>query len=127
MGIVDTLKDVAVLVQKADNIELVKKIIGLQAEIGAMMEENRALKETARKLEDALELKTKMHFDKDAYWTGAGRKEADGPYCPRCFDVDRRPVRMVQQYGNFFRCTQCKTSVEIEGVKPPRDAGPLVV
>ena len=127
MGVIDTLKDVVTLVQKADNIELTKKIIGLQTDILAMTEENRSLRDKVSKLEAALDLRGKMHFEKDAYWMGDGRTEKDGPYCPRCYDIDGRPVRMTLGYDDFFRCPQCKTSVQIPGIKPPKDSGPIAV
>ena len=120
MGLIETFKDVFTLVQKADNIELTNKIISLQTDVMAVLEENRTIKDKARSLEEALELKAQMQFDDDAYWTGAGRNAADGPYCPRCFDVDRKSVRMIQGFGYFFACTHCKISVEITSVKPPK-------
>lgn len=126
MGIIDTFKDVFTLVQKADNIELTNKIIALQTDVLAVFEENRTLKEKVRLLDDALELKVKMQFDKDAYWMGDGRTEKDGPYCSRCYDVDRKTVRMGLRFNHYFRCTQCETSVQIPGIKPLRDPGPVV-
>ena len=127
MGIIDTLKDAVTLVQKADNIELTKKIIALQADVMAVFEENRSLKEKVSGLEGALELKGKMQFDRDAYWMGDGRTENDGPYCSRCYDVDSKPVRMVSRYNDFFKCTQCETQVQIPGIKPTRPWGPTRV
>ena len=45
MGILDTAKDVITLVQKADNLELVKQVLALQSDIMKMMDENRTLKD----------------------------------------------------------------------------------
>ena len=123
---IETFKDVFTLVQKTDNIELINKIIALQTDAMGVMEENRTLKDKARALEDALELKGKMQFDKDAYWMGEGRTEKEGPYCSRCFDMDRKPVRMLQRYNDYFACTQCETKVQIPGIKPTR-GGPAPV
>jgi regulator of replication initiation timing len=55
MGILDTAKDVITLVQKADNLELVKQVLALQTDIMKMMEENRGLKEGNRELETQFE------------------------------------------------------------------------
>jgi hypothetical protein len=127
VGIIDTLKDVATLVQKADNIELTNKVIALQTEVLGVFEENRTLRDRVSAAESALELKAKMQFDKDVYWMGDGRTEKDGPYCSRCFDIDGKPVRMVSRYNDFFKCTQCETQVQIPGIKPTRPSGPTRV
>ena len=45
MGILDTLKDAVTLIQKADNIELNRTILGLQSQVFDLVEENRRLKD----------------------------------------------------------------------------------
>jgi hypothetical protein len=127
MGIIDTLKDVATLVQKTDNIELTKEIIALQTGVVAMLDENRTLRERVLALESALDLKGKMQFDRDAYWMGEGRAEKDGPYCPRCYDHDGKTIRMLLGFNDVFRCPECKTSAKISGIRPLRSDAPVSV
>lgn len=62
MGILDTAKDVITLVQKADNLELVKQVLALQADIMKMMEENRTLKDEIRELKGQLHTKASLTF-----------------------------------------------------------------
>ncbi|MBI3697636.1 MAG: hypothetical protein HY238_22735 [Acidobacteria bacterium] len=47
MGFVDTVKDVVTLVQKTDNIELVKHVLSLQTQALDMQDENRKLRDRA--------------------------------------------------------------------------------
>lgn len=127
MGVLDSLKDVVTLVQKADNIDLTNKIIALQTDVLAVYEENRTLRDGLLAAKAALEQKARMQFEKDAYWMGDGRTESDGPYCPRCFDVDGKSVRMVLRFNDWFKCLQCETQVQIPGIKPPRPSGPTPI
>ena len=55
MGMLDTVKAVVTLVQKTDNIELVKQVLSLQAEALAMQDENQKLRERVKELEQALD------------------------------------------------------------------------
>src|SRR6266536_3321393 len=76
MGILDTLKDAVVLIQKADNIELNRTILNLQTQVFELVEENRALK-------DKLVVRDQLSHRQNAYWKGD-----DGPYCTRCWDAE---------------------------------------
>ena len=72
MGIVDTLKEAVVLIQKADNIELNRTILALQTEVFGLLEENRGLKAKIATHEQ-------LSWRKNSYWIGD-----DGPFCSRC-------------------------------------------
>lgn len=68
MGILDTAKDVITLVQKADNLELVKQVLALQSDIMKMMDENRSLKDENRALQAQLHTKQNLIFRNNRYW-----------------------------------------------------------
>lgn len=108
MGIIETIKDVAVLVQKADNIDLVKHVLALQTQAQELIEENRGLKEKLKALEDLLQFAKTLSFRAPFYYATGDAV----PYCPRCWEVKRKAVHVVkifedeQTRWDCFDCSQ---------------------
>jgi len=113
MGIIETIKDVVTLVQKADNIDLVKHVLALQTQAQELIEENRNLKEKVRELEGLLQLAKSLSFQAPFY-------VADGdpvPFCPRCWEADRKPVHVVKIFGGArtrWDCVECRRTYMID-------------
>jgi hypothetical protein len=104
MGLVDTLKDVVTLVQKTDNIELVKQVLALQSQALEMQEENRTLRERVKALEDALGFAKTLRFESPLYFA----PEDKIPFCARCWEVDRRAIHLKGDWnGRRWECYQC--------------------
>jgi hypothetical protein len=96
MGIIDTLKETASLLQKVDNIDLYRKMLELQTQVFALVEENRALKEQ-------LAVRGELRYERNAYW----RKD-DGPFCAPCWDKDAKLIRVPGDlYLGSRRCPIC--------------------
>src|SRR4051812_21780022 len=104
MSIIDTVKDVGVLIQKIDNLELLKRMVELQEQVLALVNENRDLKDANRVLNDKLQMRRQMQFRENAYW-----HDADGPFCSRCFDAESQTVRMHVRTGYYPQCPKCST------------------
>ena len=127
MNIIDNIKSVAKIIQKADNIELYQKILDVQAEALEVVEENNKLREENGKLKEKLEIKKKLKYKDNAYWIESTDKkegEKDEPFCSRCWDVDKNLVRL-HPCGNpaFYNCPNCKSgSIK---VKPALDTSPF--
>ena len=114
MGIIDTVKDVAVLVQKADNIDLVKHVLALQIQVQEVLDENRALKGRIQELENLLTFAKTLKFQAPFYLT-----ENDNiPLCARCWEVNKLAVHMVNVYKDVkddrWDCPECKTMYIID-------------
>lgn len=109
MGVVDTVRDIAVLVQKADNIELNQKILRLQAELGDLLDENRRLKDRVGELEAIQKIKEDLIFEDNLYWRRAedGR---DGPYCTKCWDSNQDLIRLQALDPKGWFCPSCEKS-----------------
>jgi hypothetical protein len=107
MGLIETVKDVVSLVQKADNIDLMKQVMSLQTQAYEMLNENQSLREKISALESTLSAAGKLTFKAPFYF-------ADGdetPICPRCWEVDRRTVHLHGPFrvtGLRWDCPQCK-------------------
>lgn len=97
MGVVENLKDAVGIIQKIDNIELYKRMLELQSQVFALLEENRTLKEQAANREHG-------EFRDNAYWV-----KGDGPYCSSCLDNDGKLIRLHIRTGNVPQCPVCQT------------------
>ncbi|MDB2123913.1 MULTISPECIES: hypothetical protein [Clostridium] len=100
MGFYDSVKDVLNIVQKADNIDLYRKVLDLQKDAMDLLEENMMLKEKVRILEEEVSLKKSVKYIADAYYVVSENGETDGPYCRVCWDKDKKLIRMTK--GNYI-------------------------
>jgi len=123
MGLIETIKDVVTVVQKADNIELVKQVLSLQSQALDMIEENRELRERVRVLEATLNLAKKLSFRAPFYFA----EGEDVPLCPRCWEIDHRAVHLQGPFrvtGLRWDCPQCDKTFLVQTEKE-RNAGPI--
>ncbi|MGH7514762.1 MAG: hypothetical protein ACREOQ_17790 [Gemmatimonadales bacterium] len=111
MGIVETVKDVATLVQKADNIELYQKILELQGQIMSLLEESHGLKAELRDYRDRLRFEGGLEFRDNMYWHRQAEGEADGPFCSTCWDTEAKAVRLQRMKDKSLWCPKCQKTV----------------
>lgn len=112
MGWYEAIKDVVSLVQKSNDLELLKKVMELQTAGTGLSEENVQLKREVHRLEEALSITGDLQYDKSSYWLRKGDEKGEGPYCSRCWEVDHRLIRMLpHRAGRGSECPQCKTSI----------------
>lgn len=120
MGLIDTIKEAVKLAQKLDNIELVKMILQLQTQAMEQLQENQALRAELDQARGELKRRQSVSFDKkvNAYFSGDGQAR-DGPFCPKCLDVNNKLVRMLEYGNGYSGCPECKTNVRYGRVDPP--------
>jgi hypothetical protein len=107
VSILETVKDVVSLVQKVDNIDLLKQILSLQSDVQKLYGENLALREDVALLKEKLRLKETLRFHDGNYFLIRNDGSEDGPFCQICHDVDGKLVRLVNaMYGEPI-CTFC--------------------
>lgn len=109
MNILDNIKTVVKTVQKIDNLELYQKILNLQGEIQKLFQENIKLKKENDSLQDKLKIKGSIKLNKGMYWIQKSDDKDDGPFCTKCWDVDKLLVRLVKPGRMGFTCPNCKT------------------
>jgi len=107
MGILETVKDVAVLVQKADNVELLKKVLDLQTELIELTQEMATLRRELSDATDQLQFQGELRFRDNLYWRVTEGGE-EGPFCSRCWDSDRKAIRMHRREEEKLQCPSCK-------------------
>jgi len=122
MAIFDELKSIGKIFQEAGKIEQYQQILKAQEELLEMQKKVQDLEKENTDLKEKLEIKENLVNENSAYWINRERKK-DGPFCSRCWDVDKKLVRL-HPCGNpaYYLCPNCKAgSVK---VKPELDSPP---
>ncbi|TKJ38594.1 MAG: hypothetical protein CEE38_02505 [Planctomycetes bacterium B3_Pla] len=111
MGIIENAKEAVKLVQQIDNVELYRKILDLHSEAMELTEQLKKKDEMITQLRNALELKGKLVCKDSAYYLEDEKGRTDGPFCTKCFDVDKVKCRLVADNREpQVICPNCKVS-----------------
>ena len=109
MGVYEVLKDAVTLAQKADNVDLLRKLLDAQKELLDLQAENQKLRTENAKLRDDEDIGKQLEHLGDAYWDTRNGQRV-GPYCTVCWDVDRRLVRLTESATRgTYSCGYCPT------------------
>ena len=95
------------LAKNAQSVELQRELLEMQEEYNTLRDQNIALKERVKELEASQALATDLTYRDSAYYLRGGPGE-DGPFCQRCWDVDKRLVRVQIGSGSLRYCAQCQ-------------------
>ena len=109
MGLYDGIKDVAKIVQQADNIELYQKLLDLSAQALDMQDKIAKLREENKELNNKNILLSKVirhtPSDKLVPFITLLDDEQEIKYCARCFEIHDKLIQL-DYYGD---CPQCIT------------------
>lgn len=107
MGLYEGIKDVAKVVQQADNIELYRQLLDLSAQALDMQAEITRLKEENADLKKKHDITGRIIRHSESYITLLGEDPAL-LYCSHCWDVDERLVQLnCNESSGKFRCPHC--------------------
>ena len=109
MGLYDGIKDVANVIQKADNIELYGKLLDLSAQALDLQNENKRLIEENNKLKEQEDLSSRIIRHKETYITLNGDKD-NIMYCSCCWDSLNKLIQVKTYDDGDFSCINCKNS-----------------
>lgn len=105
MGLYEGIKDVAKVVQQADNIELYRQLLDLsaqaldmQAEIATLREENASLKNTLREKKNIVRHPIPIITLAD--------DDVNAVYCAVCYGKDGNLIQM-RDTGDYYFCRAC--------------------
>lgn len=110
MGIYEGIKDVAKVVQRADNVELYMKLLDLGAQALDMQAELTRLKTENEELRKQQDLDMRIVRHKSPYITLLGEPN-DICYCAVCWGKNRDLIQMIvgEDCGMcHFSCCNCK-------------------
>ena len=120
MGFYDAFKDVINIAQKADNIELYKRLLDLSAQALDLQDENLRLKEENKELKKKKDLESLIIRHRDSYIT-LKDDATELLYCSHCYDSDQKLIQLQCDYeGGSYICPHCKTGgfIAINGKRP---------
>ena len=110
--------EIAALIKKGMTLEAHEKIMELREAALACREENLALKERLKDLEEKQTIKDQLYFDGRVYWLGTDitHNHENGPFCASCYDKDEKLIRLQFWPGgtslpNKYKCLVCSMTV----------------
>lgn len=110
MGLYEGIKDVAKVLQQADNVELYMKLLDLCAQALDLQEENMKLREEVKELKYLQDLTDDIEYHVDAFVT---RKSDTKPirYCAACWAGRKILVPLQNIQWDNLECPLCKARV----------------
>jgi len=122
MGAVDTVKDLAKLVQQLDNIEIVQKVIQLQSDLMELQGTVQDLRDENRDLKKQLEAPEDLMFRDNLLWRSASVTSDPGPFCSCCYDSDGKLIHMHGSTHEGYRCPTCGQKIHTRDSRAIQDA-----
>lgn len=108
MSIYDLLKDAASIAQKADNIDLYRKLLDVSAQALDMQNELYRLNNEINELKKTQDLLPLIERHKEAFIT-LKNENTELRYCSHCWDAERKLIQLFcrEDRGGFY-CPHCK-------------------
>lgn len=111
MTLSNSIKEIKNLAVGMENLQLISKLIDLQAQAYEILDENRELRLELERIKRQDETAADLEYLADFYY----RKSDDsGPYCPVCWDAKRLlinvPIAKYDYYGWMGACKNCGAS-----------------
>lgn len=116
MSLYEGIKDVAKVLQRADNVELYIKLIDLSSQALDLQEEISRLKDENRELKKAKELDERIVRHPQPYVT-LQDENPEIHYCANCWGKERILIQMTvytDSYGTNTHCHNCKCHFRIK-------------
>jgi len=108
MGIIDNVKEIADLIKKLNDVDLYRKIVGLEGEILDLTRQNRQFQQEVEELQATVDIQHKLEFRAPFYWVEGDKT----PYCAKCWESQKKAIHMffvgVDDASNVFRCSLCE-------------------
>ena len=110
MDLVEKLKEAIAQAKKAKKSDLLLHLTELQADTVRLVEESHRKDQRIAELEKTSTIKQNLTLKGSAYYLiDAAGKHTEGPYCPRCLDVDKIKSRIADLGATNFECLICRT------------------
>ena len=108
MDILTELREIADAVRQMGNDALYERLVNIRAEILEIQEKLFKNKNRITELEEALVIKKKLVFTDNAYYEVNAEGNPTGvPYCPRCYDIDKKLCHL-NPLGGIGTCPNCR-------------------
>ena len=120
MGFYDAFKDAVDIAQKADNIDLYRKLLDLskdaldlQNEVYKLTEENKQLKAELNRVSEMNDLENDLELTKDGFYIRISEREEGKniQYCAACWQNNKKLMPFIKTIGGVRQCSNCHTAV----------------
>jgi hypothetical protein len=116
MGLYEGIKDVAKIIQQADNIELYKQLIELSAQALDMQNEISRLSTENTQLKKSKDIESRIERHIEPILT-LKDDSSQIVYCSHCWDYDRKLIQVNCYDIGTFTCAHCKNTGVYDIVK----------
>ncbi len=113
-ALVQTVQKVRELTKRLEDVEVQEVLVEIQEQCLALQKEIVTLRAENQRLRDTGDRRERLEFSDNVYWL-----YGEGPYCNRCFDVEKHLVRMTTK-PMYWTCPQCETAIKRPGIPPQR-------
>jgi hypothetical protein len=118
MGVLENLKDAALVAQKVGQLELYRQIVNAEDEVRELTREKRRLEDQVDELQRKLKLKAAMTFNAPFYY-----QQGDAtPFCPACYEGKEERAVHLRELSPFVGCRSCPVCGN--EFTDPSDGGP---
>lgn len=107
MEIIDTIKEVIKVAQKADNVEIIQQLLTVQAEALELQQENIKLQQRVNELEKQQDIENQIERHPDPYLTLKDDPQ-NLPYCSTCWATKHQLIQMWHNGEGVLQCPACK-------------------
>lgn len=108
MGLYEGIKDIAKVLQQADNIELYKKLLDLGSQALDMQSEIFNLQKENEELKKELFQKKRIIRHKSLYISLENEQQGI-VYCSSCYGKDNKFIQMFDYDKDYYQCPVCHT------------------
>lgn len=88
--------------------KLISVIVDTQSQISDIKIELIDKNERIQELENILKIQNELEFEQPYYWKISGDKK-DGPYCQKCYDENKKLIRLQDETNGSWRCLVCNS------------------
>lgn len=110
MGLYEGIRDVAKIVQQADNIELYRQLIDLSMQAVEMQNDNYRLTLENNELKKQKENEEQILRFENRLYVQLKNDESKIKFCSNCWDTNRKLVQIHFYGDSYWQCPNCKTT-----------------
>lgn len=98
--------------------ELKNAIVDTKSQISDIQMELISKNEKIQELENQIKIQNELKFEQPYYWKITDGKQ-EGPYCQKCYDDNKKLVRLQDEKFGCWRCLVCSSYFRDKNYKEP--------
>jgi ribosomal protein L37AE/L43A len=125
---IKTALDIIKVIDSSDNqldtsilkmrlVEITESLVDTKGNVIELKEELQNKQNEIESLKKQIEDKDSYKFNKYYYFRVLNNDEIEGPYCPTCFEKDHKPIHLIQDADEIWKCNICKIEIKDDKYK----------